>query len=64
MIGRSIEGWSIQPPGRLRLMHLSIHPSIHPSTCLSLGKQKQEVVDMLFFLSFLPLLWLIKQWAF
>ena len=24
----------------------------------------QEVVDMLFFLSFLPLLWLIRQWAF
>jgi hypothetical protein len=23
-----------------------------------------SVMDMLFFLSFLPLLWLIKQWAF
>jgi hypothetical protein len=24
----------------------------------------QELIDMMFFLSFVPLVWLVKQWAF
>jgi hypothetical protein len=38
------------------------HPFTH--SFMHMHTNKQEVVDMLFFLSFLPLLWLIRQWAF